>query len=200
MTVTTRSAWQRIAWHKVAWRALSASLVFIAARADAQITEVSRSPISEVAQITFGYRCDDRFVIRNDGSRPVALEYAVSKGNEHFKVSLNSREQVELDSKSKDPLELWMDSKLIATALKEKRACKDVQGNASVAIAPLEVTTTSEQRDNRQMYDGGFGRSPYFDPFMYGSYYSAFGMRPFYTGFIGVPIIIGGRGRVGRGR
>ena len=181
------------ACRRIATRALSASVVFVAARVDAQITEVSRSPISEVAQITFGYRCDDRFVIRNDGSRPVALEYAVQKGNEHFKVSLNSREQVELDSKSKDPIELWMDGKLVATALKEKRSCKDVQGNASVAIAPLEVQTTTEARDNRQMYDGGFGRYPYYDPFMYGSYYGSFGMRPFYTGYLGFPIIIGGR-------
>ncbi len=189
MSVITGSTWRR-----VATRTLSVSLVFVAARVDAQITEVSRSPISEVAQITFGYRCDDRFVIRNDGSRPVALEYALQKGNEHFKVSLNSREQVELDSKSKESMELWMDGKLIATALKEKRACKDVQGNASVAIAPLEVTTTNDQRDNRQMYEGGFGRYPYYDPFMYGSYYGSFGMRPFYTGYIGIPIIIGGRG------
>lgn len=167
-----------------------------AARLDAQVTEVGRTPISEVAQLTFGYRCDDRFVIRNDGAKPINLEYAVSKGSEHFKLSLNAREQVELDSRSKDPLELWMDGKLVATALKEKRSCKDVQGNASVAIAPLDVETN--ERDNRQQYNG-YGSYPFYDPWMYGSYYGSFGMRPFYRGYIGIPIIIGGRSR-GRGR
>ena len=173
-----------------------------AARLDAQITEVGRTPIAEIAQLTFGYRCDDRFVIRNDGTKPITLDYAVSKGTEHFKLSLNAREQVELESKSKDPLELWMDGKLVATALKEKRACKDVQGNASVAIAPLEVETN--ERDSRQSYGGysgysGYGASPFYDPWMYGSYYGSFGMRPFYRGYIGIPIIIGGRSR-GRSR
>ena len=43
----------------------------------AQITEVARAPITEMAQLTFGHRCDDRFVIRNDGNKPVDLEYGL---------------------------------------------------------------------------------------------------------------------------
>jgi hypothetical protein len=168
-----------------------------AARLDAQITEVGRTPVAETAQLTFGYRCDDRFVIRNDGARPVDLEYAVEKGTEHTKLTLGSRELVELDSKSKDPMELWMDGKLIAKAIKEKRSCKDVAGSASVLVAPLEVQTN--ERDQQQAYRGG--AYPFYDPFFYGyyGYYGAFGYRPFYAGFVGVPIIIGGRGR-GPGR
>jgi hypothetical protein len=147
--------------------------------------------------LTFGYRCDDRFVIRNDGNRPVSLEYGVEKGSEHIKLELGARELVELNSKSKDPLELWMDGKLIAKAMKEKRSCKNVAGSASVLVAPLEVQTND--RDQRPTYSAGFG--PYYDPWMFGyyGYNSAFGFRPFYSGFVGVPIIIGGRGR-GPGR
>ena len=161
-----------------------------ASQLDAQITEVSRMPVAEIAQLTFGYRCDDRFVIRNDGAKPVDVEYALEKGTEHVKLTLGAREVVELDSKSKAAMELWMDNKLVARAMKERRACKDVQGNASVAIAPLEVETN--ERDDRSSYNSG--RYPYYDPFMFGGfgYYGSYGFSPFYRGFRGVPIIIGG--------
>ena len=165
----------------------------------AQITEVARAPITEMAQLTFGHRCDDRFVIRNDGNKPVDLEYALEKGTEHTKLSLGARELVELESPSKAAMELWMDGKLIARAMKEKRACKDVQGNASVAIAPLEVQTNND-RDDGPAYRAGL--YPYYDPFMYSSfgYYGSFGFSPFYRGFRGVPIIIGGGVRGARPR
>lgn len=176
-----------------------ATTVF-AVRADAQVTEVGRTPVADVAQLTFGYRCDDRFVIRNDGNKSVDLEYAVEKGNEHTKLTLGARELVELDSKSKDALELWMDGKLIAKAIKEKRSCKDVAGSASVLVAPLEVQSAkADTRDDRRfMVGAGFG---YYDPFMYGYYgYNAWGFRPFYAGYVGVPIVIGGGRGPGRGR
>lgn len=182
----------------VRWAAAVLAGAAFATRADAQITEVGRTPVADVAELTFGYRCDDRFVIRNDGARPVELEYALEKGNEHTKLSLGAREVVELDSKSKDAMELWMGGKLIAKAIKEKRSCKDVAGSASVLVAPLEVQETNPSRDDRRYYGAG----PFGDPWMYGYYgYSAFGFRPFYSGYIGIPIVIGGRGRGGpRGR
>jgi hypothetical protein len=169
----------------------------LAGPADAQVTEVGRTPVADIAQLTFGYRCDDRFIIRNDGASPVALAYAVEKGNEHTPITLGARELVELESKSKAALELWMDGKLIAKAEKEKRACKDIAGSASVLVAPLEVTATN---DNRSTFRGG--AYPFFDPWMYGfyGYYGGLGFRPFYRGFVGVPILIGGRSGVRRGR
>lgn len=164
---------------------------------DAQVTEVGRTPVADIAQLTFGYRCDDRFVIRNDGAAPIALAYAVEKGTEHTPITLGARELVELESKSKAALELWMDGKLIAKAEKEKRSCKDVAGSASVLVAPLEVTSTT---DNRSTFRTS--AYPFFDPWMYGyyGYYGGLGFRPFYSGFVGVPIVIGGRSGVRRGR
>jgi hypothetical protein len=142
-------------------------------------------------------------VIRNDGTKPVDLEYAVEKGTEHTTLTLNARELVELESKAKEPLELWIGGKLVAKAVKEKRACKDVQGNASVLVAPLEVASTA--KDDRGAFANTRG-FPYYDPFMYGAgfgfggLYGGYGFRPFYTGFVGVPIIIGGGSRGGGGR
>ena len=62
----------------------------------AQITEVARTPIADAAQVTFGYVCDDRFMIRNDGTKPIDLEYGLEKGTEHTRITLNAREAVEL--------------------------------------------------------------------------------------------------------
>jgi hypothetical protein len=168
----------------------------LAARLDAQITEVARTPIADAAQLTFGYLCDDRFVVRNDGTKPIDLEYGVEKGSEHTKLTLNARESVELASPSKAPVELWMDGKLIAKALKEKRSCKQVQGNASVTVTPLEVATNTPAR-------AGYAYGPpypFFDPWYFGFYGSPFAFRPYYSGLVAYPIIVGRRGGGRRGR
>lgn len=163
-------------------------------RLGAQITEVSRTQIADAAQITFGYLCDDRFVVRNDGTKPINLEYAVEHGTEHSKLALNAREAVELASKSKAPMELWMDGKLIANALKERRSCKDVQGNASVSVAPLEVAGSQAQGQPVIVYGLPY---PFYDPWAFG-FYGSMGFRPYYSA--GFPIIVGRRGWPRRGR
>ena len=193
--------------HSTRWTALLAlalGSLTVSARASAQIAVVSRASIDDAVQVTFGQLCEDRFVIRNDGAKPVDLEYAVEKGTEHTKITLNARELVELESKAKEPLELWIGGKLVAKAVKEKRACKDVQGNASVLVAPLEVASTA--KDDRGAFANTRGY-PYYDPFMFGAGFGyggfglgGFGYRPFYTGFVGVPIIVGGGPRGGGGR
>ncbi len=190
--------------HSTRWTALLAlalGSLTTTSRASAQVSVLSRTAIDDAVHVTFGQLCEDRFVIRNDGAKPVDLEYAVEKGTEHTKLTLNARELVELESKAKEPLELWIGGKLVAKAVKEKRACKDVQGNASVLVAPLEVAATV--KEDRNNYARGY---PYSDPFMYGAgfgfggLYGGFGYRPFYTGFVGVPIIVGGGSRGGGGR
>lgn len=164
------------------------------ASAQDQITEVSRTPIANATQITFGYMCDDRFVIRNDDTKAVELEYGLEKGNSHTKLTLNGRETVELASKSRASMELWMDGKLVAKARKENRSCKDVQGNSAVKVTPLEVSSNDDGRA-RYPYDYpyGFG-SPFYDSWGFG-FYNSFGIRPYYASrVIAYPVIIGNRG------
>jgi hypothetical protein len=163
----------------------------------AQITEVARTPIADAAQVTFGYLCDDRFIIRNDGTQPINLEYGLEKGKEHTRLTLNARESVELNSPSNASMELWMDAKQIATALKERRSCKDVQGNSAVTVAPPNVQTNGPTHvTNVYTYGPPY---PFYDPWAFGLY-RGFGYRPYYSGIsIGIPIVIGGHGG-GRGR
>jgi hypothetical protein len=175
--------------------ALAATVAGRTAPAQA-ITEVSRTPVADAAQLTFGYLCDDRFVIRNDGTQPVALEYGIEKGNEHTKLDLNARETVELQSKSKAGLELWMNGKLVAIARKDRRSCKDVQGNAAVTITPLQVAENERGGPPARAY-GAFGwYDPYFAPWYGYAYYGPFG-RPYVTTIIRVPA---GGARGGRRR
>jgi hypothetical protein len=175
--------------------ALTAVLPRVAA---AQIADLQRSAVADVARLTFGYLCDDTFLLRNDGDKSVDAKLGVAKSGTQSPVSLGAHEQVQFSSKSKDDVELWMGDKLVAKAEKDKRACKDVQGNASVAVAPLEVATDSDK--GRRAY----ANYPYFDPWFYGGFGAPFGpwgggfggvgFRPFYTGFVGVPIVVNGRG------
>jgi hypothetical protein len=175
---------------------LSVASVLLAHSAGAQITELTRSPVSEVARLTFGYLCDDTFLLRNDGTKEVNAELGVNKGTEHTRVALAAHEQVQFTSKSKEDVELWVDGKLVAKAEKDKRGCKDVQGNAAVAVAPLDVNTNEKEGRSR------YTNYPFYDPWFYGMFgpgwgygaYAGLGYRPYYTGFVGVPIIVGGRG------
>lgn len=176
----------------VAILGIGACLALSGKPARAQITEVARTPIADAAQITFGYLCDDRFIIRNDGTKPIDLEYGLEKGTEHTRISLNARESVELASPSKAAMELWMDGKLIARALKERRSCNDVQGNSQVTVVPPSVQT-SETRHVTNVYTTWGPPYPFYDPWAFG-FYGTFGVRPYYSGVrIAFPIIIGGR-------
>lgn len=178
------------------------ALLWHAAPAGAQISEVTRSAVADVARLTFGQLCDDRFILRNDGANAVNAAVSVVKSGERTNIALAAHEQVEFTSKSKEDVELWVDDKLVAKAEREKRNCKEVQGNAAVAVAPLEVHTNTDDKRAR------YANYPYFDPWFYGLYgpgfgfgYGALGWRsPFYRGYVGVPIIVNAGRGVPRGR
>ncbi len=97
-------------------------------------------------------------------------------------------------------MELWMDGKLIAKAVKERRSCRDVQGGgANVNVSPPVVQSTQDNRPSHvtNIYTGYGPPYPFWDPWAFG-FYGTFGYRPYYSAGItvGVPIIVGGpRGR-----
>jgi hypothetical protein len=170
-----------------------ASAAFVASPVRAQITEVARTPIADAAQVTFGYVCDDRFVIRNDGTKPIDLEYGLEKGTEHTRITLNERESVELNSPSRAAMELWMDGKLIAKAIKDRRSCRDVVGSSSVTVNAPDVQTRQPTHVTN-VYTGWGPPYPFYDPWAFGLYGSFGYYRPYYSGVsVTFPIVIGGR-------
>ena len=71
----------------------------------AQIHEVSRTPLANVTQLTFGHLCGDRFVVRNDGPSAIDLQYGLAGGTEHADLKIGGRESVELESTGRQAVE-----------------------------------------------------------------------------------------------
>lgn len=101
-------------------------------------------------QLAFGYECDDRFLVRNDGAQSVTVEYGVPGAQQRSSLDLKGNESVELASTTNEPLELWVAGKLVATERKGNRPCAaaaaDAQvqpgdqyaQNAEVVVVPIE--------------------------------------------------------------
>jgi hypothetical protein len=70
----------------------------------------------EQVQLAFGYECDDRFLVRNDGSQNVTIEYNVAGSAERSQLQLKGKQSVEISSPSQNPLELRVGGKLVSTA------------------------------------------------------------------------------------
>lgn len=90
-------------------------------------------------QVTFGYLCDDRFVVRNEGTQPVRLEYRLDKSDERTALDLDGRESVELLLSTSDQLNLFASGKVIGVARREYRDCDEVERGGRVIVRPLPV-------------------------------------------------------------
>jgi hypothetical protein len=89
----------------------------------AQATQVGQDQV----QLAFGYKCDDRFVVRNDGAQAVTIEYGVTGAERRSSLFLKGKDAVEISSAASDPLELWVNGKIVATERKGNVACAPEQ-------------------------------------------------------------------------
>jgi len=87
------------------------------------------------AQLAFGYQCEDKFALRNEGGSPVTVDYVVAGTDERGTVDVRANETVQLESRSQNDLQLYVGGKLVATEAKGNRACADV----AVAAVPAVV-------------------------------------------------------------
>src|SRR5271169_5408563 len=78
---------------------------------------------SPAVQLAFGYECGDRFLVKNDGSQPVSLEWKTTGSVDRSQLRLNAGESREIASASSDAVELWVNGKVVATEPKGSRAC-----------------------------------------------------------------------------
>jgi hypothetical protein len=174
---------------------LSAAVVLPAA---AQVVREGARSSPRDAQITFGYLCDDRFVVRNEGDQPVNLEYGLAKNDERTALSLEGKESVELLLSTSDELELLSRGTVIASARREYRNCADLEGEgAHIVVRPLVI------RSSPTVIIAPYPvYRAYYDPW-YRHHHHVYHrpiVRPVVRAVVRIPIIIGGRRDNDRGR
>jgi hypothetical protein len=74
-------------------------------------------------ELEFGYECGDRFIVRNDGSQQVLVEYAAAGMQDRSQLHLNGKQSVEIASAQDGNLELWVGGTLVASEPKGNRPC-----------------------------------------------------------------------------
>ena len=169
---------------------------------------------SRTVQLAFGYECGDRFLVRNDGTEPVVIEYAMAGSNEKSQLNLNGRQSAEIASPQGGNLQLWVGGKVVASEPKGNRPCAASQSTPGITVRPIEPYGATAA----QPADAGYTQPavvvyappsyndyyyPYGYPYAYYPYsyypYSYYGASPFYYPSMS---IYGGymRGRVFRGR
>ncbi|MFI5310878.1 MAG: hypothetical protein ACHQQ3_06565 [Gemmatimonadales bacterium] len=94
-------------------------------------------PAQQTVQLAFGYECDDRFLVRNDGAQPVDIEYNVAGSADRSQLRLLGRQSVEISSPSNDALELRVGGKLVSTAHKANHPCAPAQ--PAVVVRPIDA-------------------------------------------------------------
>ena len=132
----------------------------------------------EPARLAFGYQCGDKFALKNEGTRPVDVEYGVVGASETGKVHLDPDQGVSLEPKSAGDLEIRVDGKTVATARNGHVACS----SQTVIVRPLY------ERDYVTVVE------PYYIPYYYDTYPSYYG-RPirYASPRVGIYLGIGGR-------
>ncbi|HVT38461.1 MAG TPA: hypothetical protein VHE78_05435 [Gemmatimonadaceae bacterium] len=146
----------------------------------------------ETIQLAFGYECDDRFRIRNDGARAVDVEYDVQGVSERSRLHLDARQSVEISSTSRTPVELWVNGKLAATERKGDRACATMP---AAPASPEVIVRPIEPRDY-PAYPEAAGSYPTYpqreivyvpEPYYYPaySYYPPYYYPPYYPRYYG---------------
>ena len=128
-------------------------------------------------QLAFGYDCGDLFQVRNDGTQPVDVEYALQGNSKRTSLHLNAAEAVQISSEAQDALELWVNGRIVSTERKGNRACAQGANSQDVIVRPLGNNNNTAggnvvyvaPQPARVVY----GYDPYYsyDPWYYGAGY-----------------------------
>ena len=179
------------------------------------MTSVAGAQNKAQIQLAFGYECGDRFQVRNDGTQPVDIEYALQGLQQRTALHLNASEAVEIASASNGAMELWVNGRVVSSEKKGNKACAPSANNQDVVVRPLgdAGTTTSTsgadvvyvaQQPQRVVYVAapvGYSYDPWYYGYGFGydyGYYGGYGY-PYYRSGISVnfPIYRGGGYRGG---
>jgi hypothetical protein len=184
---------------KIRWISLGALALLAAGH-----TPLRAQASNQTVQLAFGYECGDRFLVRNDGTAPVVIEYAVAGSADKSQLHLNGRQSAEIASAQEGNMELWVGGKVVASEPKGNRACTARNGTG-VSVRPLDQNESTSVQPADSAYSSPavvvYGR-----PYDYYDYwYPYYGYSPFYYPSVGFYYRGGfgrgfGRGPVFRGR
>jgi len=161
-------------------------------------------------QLAFGYHCDNKFALRNEGTQTADVEFVVLGTADKGRVTVKPSETVQLESATAGDVELYVDGKLVATEHKGNRSCDALTSAPSGTVTVRHLDANDVVYVEPQYVEPVY-LSPrevvYVRPWDYGYYY-----RPSFSLSLGFPIfssgyyrgggygrvIIHDRGRVGR--
>jgi hypothetical protein len=119
-----------------------AALAFVAAAS----TSLRSSLVAQVVpssgatiELSFGYECGDRFLVRNDGSQTVTVEWKTAGSQDRASLRLDPRQSKEIASASSDAVELWVNGKMVATESKRNMPCSAAVLAQAATAAPSVV-------------------------------------------------------------
>jgi hypothetical protein len=161
-------------------------------------------------ELAFGYTCGDRFLVRNDGTNPVVVEYAIAGSQDRSTLHLNAKQSAEIASAQSGNMELWVGGKVVASEPKGNRPCgaprSGTYNNNGVNVRPIDPDmAAAAPADTAYVAPEVVIAAPrpyYDDYYAYGYYpYPYYGYSPFFYGGIGYRgyVGVGGRGFVGHG-
>jgi len=157
-------------------------------------------------QLAFGYECGDRFVVRNDGTQPVLIEYAAAGVQDRSQLHLNGGQTAEIASAQTGNLELRVGGKVVASEPKGNRSCAasgSAQNGGGVIVRHLDQSGASTPVGSEQI-DPAYSAPPvvvyapqstYYDPWAYYGYYGYYGSSFGYYGLGGYGYGYGGFAR-----
>ena len=149
---------------------------------------------TQTVQLAFGYECGDRFLVRNDGTNPVVIEYAMAGSEDRSRLHLNGKQSAEIASAQSGNLELWVGGKIVASEPKGNRACAGSQSNGGVSVRPIQPneSTAAQPADSEYTAPPVVVSAPPYDYYPYGYYpydyygYPYYGYSPYFYPSIGI--------------
>jgi hypothetical protein len=103
--------------------AAAAAALTISGSLAAQGAPLGGSRAEREVQVTFGFKCGDQFIVRNDTEEAIDLEFQVAGRAARARVHLNARAVLEVKSSADAPLEMLFNGTVIAAAIKGKVMC-----------------------------------------------------------------------------
>ena len=107
----------------------------------AQNTQTAQEQVT----LAFGYVCEDKYVVRNEGARNVELEFGAPGSTQRTPLHLKGKDAVEIPFSSAGSLELRMNGSVVATAQNENKQCPQAEPIADQA--PVVVVRPLDERD-----------------------------------------------------